>query len=187
MDPVDFFGLRMQQSMLGMATLAELLNEEKPARVIELGTGAGGLSLLLESWCLRHGADFATFDRVEPDRHVRLEPVDEKTPSHEWHLGSYWNLDPSVFDVEGCTLLLCDGGDKPGEVRQYAPMLQTGDIIGAHDYCVSLEVFRDIRWKGGWRSCEVTWADIEDAIAPAFEAVDGIDPKCGWGFWRKVR
>jgi len=186
MDPVDFFGLRMQQSMLGVVTLAELLNEEKPKRVIELGTGAGGLSLLLESWCLRHKAEFATYDKEQPERHATLYPS-----GGLWQHGNFWKLMPPVllgkWESPGKTLLLCDGGNKPKEVNEYAPVLRVGDIVGVHDYCVSLEVFRDIRWKGGWRSCEVTWADIEDAIAPAFEAVDGIDPKCGWGFWRKVR
>lgn len=38
-------------------------------------------------------------------------------------------------------LILCDGGDKPREMKTYAPLLREGDIIMAHDYG------REITWR----------------------------------------
>jgi hypothetical protein len=39
-----------------------------------------------------------------------------------------------LIQGEGKTLLMCDNGNKPGEINAYAKFLKEGDIILGHDY-----------------------------------------------------
>ena len=53
------------------------------------------------------------------------------------------------------TLLLCDNGNKPEEVRLLAPYLKDGCVIMAHDYSETKEI--DYLYGG-----EITWDDVKD-------------------------
>jgi hypothetical protein len=93
--------------------------------VVELGTGEGGFSHYLYLQCERRRIEFSTFD------HVHMDGQD---------VPGFRCLDifaqPDV--VAGCfappTLLFCDDGDKPREVAVFAPLLEPGDIVVAHDW-----------------------------------------------------
>ena len=59
----EFFGLRSQQIPHALLKINRLLNEIKPARIIEIGAGDGGLSYLLGLYARIKGIKFHSFAR----------------------------------------------------------------------------------------------------------------------------
>ncbi len=60
----------------------------------------------------------------------------------------------------GKTMILCDGGNKPAELKAVVGIAKPGDIVLAHDYASDREVFEsEIRGKR-WNWCEITDADL---------------------------
>ena len=138
----------------------KLFCNTKPATVIEIGTAGGGFTI-----CLREALDEVGH------RPARLITVDPKPRRQfkEWERVE--GLKKSCFTNEkqttltkvlrdaieapGRAIVLCDGGNKFAEFEAAAKLLKEGDIVAAHDYCVSLEDFRD-RVKGKlWPCCGI--------------------------------
>ncbi len=100
--------------------------------IIELGTYKGAFSLWL-SQNMRPTTKFVTFERnrnVVEIRH-RTE-IDQR-------IGNCFSEDvksqvKELIDSCGKSLILCDGGKKEREFREYAPLLKKGDVIMMHDY-----------------------------------------------------
>ena len=60
--------------------------------------------------------------------------------------------------------VLCDGGSKIHEFNVIAPHISSGDIIMAHDYAHSKEIYKtDIQGKL-WNWNEITYADIAASV-----------------------
>ena len=129
-----FLGCYMQQKEGTVPAFDSLLSEMKPARIIELGTGAGGLSVFLGIYSFATGCAFYTYDNLPRDRnygelfkalgvnrHVCDIFADEKTIKE-------------LIAADGRTLLLCDNGNKKAEFNLFADALKVDDIIMAHDY-----------------------------------------------------
>ena len=72
--PREFFGLPMQQNEHAMLALNRLLIDLRPHRIIEIGTGAGGLSFYLGTYARIHGVRFVTID-------LRAMPVEMAGPA----------------------------------------------------------------------------------------------------------
>ena len=163
-----FMGLVMQQNVYGAVALDRLFKHLEATgvdvrRVIEIGTGAGGLSVLLQLYCLSRGASFVTYD---------VHPRTDRNPAFE-----RLSIDLRVEDVrddfvagelarsiqgEGVTILVCDGGDKLGDAARFAEVLKAGDYLLLHDYAESTEVFeQDIEGRL-WSWCEVTAAHLRE-------------------------
>ena len=107
-------------------------------RLIELGTGAGGLSTYLALECIQRGMRFDTFDIFLPD--VAKSNVGKLIGLESMcHVGSLWAetgdvLRDMLIAAEHPLILFCDGGDKPREVRLFGPLLKPGDLLCVHDY-----------------------------------------------------
>lgn len=146
---------------------------QRVARIIEIGTGSGGLSAQLQLYCAAVGAAFITYDHR--DNRFREGVFDR--------LG----IDLRVRDVEhefvraeiarelqrpGLSVLLCDGPSKINEVRTFAPFMKPGDLILAHDYAPTKARF-DAEIRGRfWSWCEITDDDVAGTIrACALEPV----------------
>jgi len=144
-----FFGLEMAQSALVPALFNRLLEEQQPARVIEIGCCKGGLSYLFALGSSLLGFDFYTYD-IRDSLRYPLARADHQ-------VADVFELDlQPVIAGYGTTLLLCDGGDKRREFETFAPLLKPGDIIGAHD------LYRgDEYW--GWS--EISEADVQETCA----------------------
>lgn len=56
-------------------------------------------------------------------------------------------------------MILCDGGDKPAELRQMAQVAKPGDLILAHDYASDRDHFQRAMLGKHWDWCEITDAD----------------------------
>jgi len=128
-ETTELFGIIMQQNDLAMPALSRLIKDERPVRIVEIGTGHGGLTIFLALT----GIPIITYDRVDyrdrpnlfSDLEISFRNVD------------IWNVVDEIKDIiqlPGKTLLMCDGVTKPKEFVTFAPFLKDGDIIMAHDY-----------------------------------------------------
>jgi hypothetical protein len=104
-----------------------LLNEHPHARgIVELGTWEGGFSLYLAYQALERGIFFRTYDVVRPEREipgfVQLDIFASADEIGAWLRGK----EP--------LMLLCDGGNKPRELRIFSRFLSPESTIVAHDW-----------------------------------------------------
>lgn len=100
--------------------------------IIELGTGAGAVSLVFGLWGLQRGIPVATVDNVMRHNSKLLSAL------------SVQFLESDIFSPETVSKIqntiasspswvFCDGGWKGKELTTFAPMLPAGSIISAHD------------------------------------------------------
>lgn len=117
----ELYGRSVQQTDADLAAWETFLHEHPMTSILELGTGSGGMSMWLSERC----DSFRTVDHTPPR---------EETPGHV----TMDIFDPCVAEfvasAERPFLVFCDGGDKPGEVAHYAPLLREGDYLAVHDY-----------------------------------------------------
>lgn len=165
-----------------MAYLSAMIDDEQPSNVIEIGTSIGGLACLLGLHCKQIGASFNTFD-IKPPYPNYLEYMRQFGANFVFEdvFGPPGNsLIRSILSGPGKTILLCDGGDKKREVREFAPLLKVGDIIGAHDYQTD---------PAYWGWCEVETHALDDVVDKC-----GLEPyhpenfiQAAWWMHKKVR
>lgn len=123
-------------SYVEMIFLDQILTRYHFDAVIELGAGNGGITTLFAVHCLRMGASLDAFDLMgEPNRGL-YRKLRQVVPIRFHRL--------NVFDEEainivipllrrGRALVYCDNGDKPREMKTYAPFMKRGDVIMTHD------------------------------------------------------
>jgi hypothetical protein len=155
----------------------KLIKTYKPQRILEIGTASGGLSLLLRDLLNVNGCKdttLRTYDIVSGDwsrSDVFIEAI--KTCNIESFLKNIFTPDYSALqDItcadyiqsKGTTLVLCDGGNKTSEFNILSKYLKTGDIIMAHDYAYSREIFNEQICNKFWNYCEIIEADIDAAV-----------------------
>jgi hypothetical protein len=99
-----------------------LNNNEQIRGIVELGTYQGGFSWFLDAQARARGIDFRTYDIIVPD----VEPP------------GFTKLDfyryPERVELDGPIALLCDGGNKPRELKTFPPMCPEGSVILVHDW-----------------------------------------------------
>lgn len=127
-------GIPVSQSWADIGMLMQLVHEQRITFVFEVGAHRGGLtSLFLMRALVQRGFRYAG---VEIDASL----LDPSIPPDAVRIGDAWSQDMinvahgMLLDSPGPCLILCDGGDKPKELRLYAPLLRSGDWIAAHDY-----------------------------------------------------
>jgi len=168
---LDFFGLYMQQSIDALDTFALFFaNKDRGIkRFLELGTGMGGFAVLLGIAGKINNFEVFTFT----NRSLLLSEVQNaqifdiyKNLSVNFIYGDI-STDSTqkieeLIQASGCTVLLCDGGDKPREFNFFAPYLKKGDYILAHDFQDSVEYFELHKDELLWPSLEICAIDIQD-------------------------
>ena len=136
------FGIPVQQTWTALYMLEKLITNQKIEQIFELGTGDGALSLFFGYRDER----FWTYD-IKNNQDVFSAKIINEI---KFYLKVNWNSKSMVF---------CDNGDKPREIRTYAPLLKPGDFILAHDYrrpdgvpenfdykSLGLETYRQPEW-----------------------------------------
>lgn len=139
----SYAGIPVERKWADIFTVEVLLAYAQPQLVIELGTGTGGFSAFLATWCYQTGARFMTFDT-----HYKGSPTKRANYRALGLIrrlaGSYQSRD--VFAARtvrkignqvrrpGVAFIYCDNGNKAKELRTYAPLLKPGDFIAVHDY-----------------------------------------------------
>ncbi|MCA9521121.1 MAG: hypothetical protein KC609_09115 [Myxococcales bacterium] len=162
------WGLPMMQNRNAPAAFDALFRHieqsgQRLARIVEIGTGQGGLTVLLQLYCTSVGAELLTYDH-DANRMARTAGFDR--------LG----IDLRVRDVreafvsaeiareiqrDGMTLLILDGGDKVDDANRFADHLKPGDLLMVHDYVRSRAHFDESIRGRLWSWCEATDADLE--------------------------
>jgi len=164
-----FLGLPMmqnRQAVLALDALTRYLAADgvRPARLIEIGTDRGGRAALLDAYCAAQVADFITYalGQGENEELLRRLGVDRRAGDvrHEYRT----NEIAAELQKEGISILLCDGADKVWEVSTFADYLKPGDLILAHDYAPSRDVFERELAGRVWSWCEITDEEIRGAV-----------------------
>lgn len=169
-------GHNIAQTPEFMMVFNELFNRENFDRVIEIGTFHGGFSLFLAFCCLVKNMKFFTFDIRMLGKTVVYKKIRKLGGTFEkLDVFSPQGLDRvrSLIKLPGRVMLLCDGGDKPKEIRTFAKFLKPGDVIMGHDY---FDTKKNWEYQQKWLSCELVKADILDTckknnLAPWYEHV----------------
>jgi cephalosporin hydroxylase len=159
----EYRGVSAHQNEHVASVFRALFRTFKPVRVLEIGTAAGGLTLLLSDLLDEAGCAKTPIWTVDPMPMPR--------PYLAAAMINYIEADAFEPNLLGClqgyvaepgpTLVLCDGGDKRREFRTFAPHLKSGDIIMAHDYAPTMEYFQGVMFDQHWNWLEITEFDVQ--------------------------
>lgn len=171
---INYKGIPTMQNPNAFEVFEEFFKKEKFDTVIEIGTAYGGLSQFLYEQSILHGFSFITYDRYK-------ERLHDNIPAPQF---DFRNID--CFSEEGkeqiieClstnkTLLLCDGGNKKNEFNLFAPYLQHGSYIMAHDYSPDNSYFeKTVRGKI-WNWFEISDKDVAESLKNHVKKSDYYD------------
>ena len=158
----EYRGVSAHQNEHVGSVFRALFRTFKPVRVLEIGTAAGGLTLLIRDLLDEAGCQTTPFWTVDPMAMPR--PYLEVDGINYIHADAF---EPELLErlqgyvaKPGPTLMICDGGDKKREFRTFAPHLKSGDIIMAHDYAPTEEYFRGVMFSQHWNWLEITEMDV---------------------------
>lgn len=158
-----------QQNINAYKVFYEFLLTVKPKRILEIGTGIGGLTMYCRMCCdeLELGTEILTYDIYGHygDDDLRLHNIDVRKDN-------VFNEDYSVVDEsvikyiqqDGTTIVLCDGGYKIGEFNLLSNYIKPGDFIMAHDYGSTSEYFEEHINKKLWNWHEIDDNSIQDSV-----------------------
>lgn len=138
----------MCQNRLAIPTWSYAMEVYPPARIVELGTYSGGLTVALAIHARQIGARVVSIDRNRPDE--GLAEI-ARVLAIEFWCGDIWALEGEIAALlagPGVSYLLCDGGDKRRELKTFAGHLKPGDVIAAHDYAADDGTGNENAWWG---------------------------------------
>lgn len=147
----DLMGLRMQQHPDALNVLTTFLKmvekNGRPKRIMEIGTGSGGLAVMLAVYCHLESIPFHTIDIEQSRTHEILYKLGaDVSVADIWQDPSFtrWKY---LAGKPGRTILFCDGGNKKQEVISFSRVMKTGDFILAHDYASSHSDPGPLEWS----------------------------------------
>ena len=159
----NYKGGRAQQNPKILSIFPEFFkNNPDIDLVIELGTGGGGLALLLAEETEKIGAKFITYDKGNRHPSKLLELADFR--NKDLYTPETINEIKELIKLHKKTLVLCDGGNKVQEFITYSDALKVGDIIMAHDYAPNREYFESHIKNKIWNWLEIQDNDIQSSI-----------------------
>lgn len=135
---------------------------QRVSRIVELGTGSGGLTIWLGLYALFNEIKMVSydvtdnrefppvFDRLQIDYRLRSILLPEVQEEIQKEISS-----------PGITLLLCDNGDKVAEVLTFGPYLKVGDFLFAHDYALDPD-HQAYMTSAVWPQCEILETQIQE-------------------------
>lgn len=144
--PIKPIGIEIAQKWEQLRAILEFIDENDVELFIELGVWKGGIASLLTArtllvpnfWyigvdvngMLHLNEHVMTFINSSPKANIILANVFDM----ETQMDLY-----RIIHTHNKVFLFCDNGDKPKEIRTYAPYLKSGDFIAVHDY--NTEIF----------------------------------------------
>jgi hypothetical protein len=142
----SFGGVAMAQYWLDLTVWESVLNMHPGlVGIVEIGSWKGGFSWWLWAQACARGMAFHTCDAVVPEHDTPcFDRVD--VWANPEIIEGWLEFEPVV--------LFCDGGNKPRELRTFAPMLQHADsLVFVHDW--GTETMPD---------------DVPDCLEPLYDA-----------------
>ncbi|MCK9446502.1 class I SAM-dependent methyltransferase [bacterium] len=136
-------------------------------RIIEIGTHAGGLTLMIdelkkpESDLISYDIDLSNYqvNKLYPSTilDIRKEDCFEQKTIDE--------ISSLIKNTQKRVLLLCDGGSKNEEFNLYSQFLKDGDVIMLHDYSDNIDDYERYCLKENWLAPhESYWYGIHESI-----------------------
>lgn len=123
----SFGGITAAQYLIDFYLWECILNENPQLKtIIEFGTWRGGFSWYLYSQAKVRNMSFITYDSII---HFKIRPpgfVKRDIFADYEEIGRLISLGPCA--------VLCDNGNKPREVKTFAPYLTNDSIMIAHDW-----------------------------------------------------
>ena len=142
----SFGGIRCGQIVADWYLWELVLNERRDLKaIVEIGTWEGGFSRYLKAQADARGMDFRTYDAVVPEV---PPPGFERLDVFAYPLAV-----AEFFHGREPLALLCDGGNKPRELKTFSELLEAGSVVVAHDWMT-----------------ETMPADVPDSLRPVYEA-----------------
>lgn len=159
-----------QQNHYAYECFYKLLERVKPKRILEIGTATGGFTGFL-----KHISDDLGLNIVIRSYDIHISPSKERLIKNgvDFRQENIFTIDyKSLKNTEiiefiqsdGCTLVLCDGGNKVNEFRILSEHLKNGDIIMAHDYAYDEETFLNEINKIYWNWHEISESQIQESV-----------------------
>lgn len=136
------FGAVMGQTFPVLFIFEWILNFYPIKYIVEIGTGTGGLSAFLQLQANIRGLDFVTYDalnRFKDKGNTLAANPPINLAKHINHQKMNIFEQPTIDEISAVlkkhvALVYCDNGDKPKEMKTFAPFLKPGSIIGTHDW-----------------------------------------------------
>lgn len=161
----SFMNMSAQQHHNVYEVFYNFLKKIKPKRILEIGTALGGFTKFLKKVSdeLNLNIQILSFDinkvswykdMIDEGIDVRVENVFDD---------NYQSVKKEIIDfiqMDGTTLVLCDGGNKVGEFNVLSNHIKVGDFIMAHDYTDTRETFDKIIRGKIWNWHEIAENDI---------------------------
>lgn len=129
-------GVSCSLTWYDLGAIVHVIQTHHIRSVVEIGVEHGGLAAFLLAYAALTPLDYYGID-------LHLSAMDQNLWSrhaHQFAERDAWN-GATVAEVgrwlaahEAPALIFCDGGDKPRELRLYAPLLRSGDVLMGHDY-----------------------------------------------------
>lgn len=160
-------GLGAQQNDYAYEAFYRFLEDYRPIRLLEIGTGLGGFPQFLRgvSNDLGINVDIRTYDIHPRNDSNTLEALNIDSRVENIFNESYSEGKQEVINYiqePGHTLVLCDGGNKIAEFNLLSNYIKTGDIIMAHDYAPNREYFLEYINLQLWNWLEISDEDINN-------------------------
>lgn len=177
-DHVSYRGVSIEQRPEVVYKFESLLLEYRPNQIIEIGTFAGGLTLILKDIIDNNqlNTEIHTYDVVQASilidqiklrnlSNIRVYTTNLFNDRYDgFHDESTKHEITSLIQRPGHTLLLCDGGCKKCEFNLLANLLKPQDVIMAHDYAPDPAYFQSKINRKIWYWHEIQDADIISSI-----------------------
>lgn len=177
-DHVSYRGVSIEQRPEVTDKFESLILEYKPSQIIEIGTFAGGLTLILKDIVDIHqlNTEIYTYDvakasiLIDQIQYRNLSNINVNTSNlfsanyDDFYDNNKKDEITSLIQKPGITLLLCDGGCKKCEFNLLSDLLKTEDIIMAHDYAPDEDYFKSHMHGKIWYWHEIKDSDISQAI-----------------------
>jgi hypothetical protein len=134
----NFVGQRMQHNYWEYNVIGETMMENPQIKgILEIGTGCGGVTMLLGLWGIRYSIPVVTYETVRalylPVEHV-LDKLDVQIinqdcfdPHEKAFIEDFIKHNDPIY-------LVCDGGNKEKEIKTYAPLLGKEGLVSGHDW-----------------------------------------------------
>ena len=154
------FGCVMHQTFTALFVFEWILNLYCIEHILETGTARGGLSLFLQQQAAVRDIGYNTYDAIDRRKDSCNYAVETKAVNNLALLNPHYKkldvfAEETVAEIRAImetkrVLFYCDNGNKPREVKTYAPFLRPGAVIGTHDWNNQFEIedlVRDLSLK----------------------------------------
>jgi hypothetical protein len=163
---ISFFNLLLAQNQNALFAYSNLfnslsLNGEKIGRIIEIGTGNGGLSILFQIFSIIEKCNFITYDIGKFGMRNSYQKLYDMLQIDSRFIDCFDFESKIIKEIQkdNITIILCDGGNKPNEFNYFAPYLKSKDFILVHDYA-----YNKIDKNEYWCCPDITTDQINESL-----------------------